>query len=263
MKLIKSSLLVAALALPLAGCEEGAATSGTSRPSASAGQSSSVSMNRLAEQGNLSPDAIRLQTMSSQLLSLEQEQKAAKDRTSSFRTQGAGLGAGAGLLAGLIACEIGGCSSAQRNQVMAIGAVGGGVAGYQMGDAQAERQNNAAQAENALQRQLQIAGQQLDKAREARALAQRVAVTNQNKLTQLQAEVTAGRATKAQLDLARADAAADAVQVQKAATTMENSTDTMKGQQPLANSRTALTKEEAATQKSYDALSKSIKNSAL
>ena len=132
-----------------------------------------------------------------------------------------------------------------------------------MGKAQAERQNQAAEAENAILRRLQIAGQQLDKAREARVLAERVVASNQSKLSRMQADVAAGRASKAQLDLVRADAAADAVQVQKVAGVMDKSVSTMKGEQRLNDSRSALSKEETATQKSYEVLSKSIRSSAL
>lgn len=264
MKLIKAGVLLAALSIALAGCEEGATSSSSgSKPSSSTGSMSSAAVTKLATQGNLSPDAIRLQTMSMQLLTLEQEQQAAKDRSASFAAQGTGLGIAGGAIAGLLACQLAGCSTAQRNQIVAAGAVGGGIAGHQMGKAQAERQNQAAEAENAILRRLQIAGQQLDKAREARVLAERVVASNQNKLSRMQADVATGRASKAQLDLARADAAADAVQVQKVAGVMDKSVSTMKGEQRLNDSRSALSKEETATQKSYEVLSKSIRSSAL
>lgn len=265
MQIIKVGLLVAALSVALAGCEEGATNGGasSSRPSSSAGSASSTAVTTLATKGNLSPDAIRLQTMSMQLLSLEQEQQAAKNRSASFAAQGTGLGIAGGALAGLVACQLADCSTAQRNRIMAAGAVGGGIAGHQMGQAQAERQNQAAAAENAMLRRLQIASQQLDKAREARAQAQRVVANNQNKLARMQADVAAGRASKAQLDMVRADAAAEAVQVQKVAGVMDKSAATMKGEQRLSDNRAALSKEEAATQKSYDVLAQSIRNSAL
>lgn len=264
MKLIKAGVLLAALSMALTGCEEGATSSSTSsKPSSSTGSVSSAAVTKLATQGNLSPDAIRLQTMSMQLLTLEQEQQAAKDRSASFAAQGTGLGIAGGAIAGLLACQLAGCSTAQRNRIVVAGAVGGGIAGHQMGEVQAERQNQAAAAENAILRRLQIAGQQLDKAREARVLAERVVASNQSKLSKMQADVAAGRASKAQLDLARADAAADAVQVQKVAGVMDKSVSTMKGEQRLNDSRSALSKEETATQKSYEVLSKSIRSSAL
>ena len=118
MKLIKAGVLLAALSMALAGCEEGAASSSTgSKPSSSTGSStgsmSSAAVTKLATQGNLSPDAIRLQTMSVQLLTLEQEQQAAKDRSASFAAQGTGLGIAGGAIAGLLACQLAGCSTAQ------------------------------------------------------------------------------------------------------------------------------------------------------
>ena len=44
---------------------------------------------------------------------------------------------------------------------------------------------------------------------------------------------------------------------------MDKSVSTMKGEQRLNDSRSALSKEETATQKSYEVLSKSIRSSAL
>lgn len=253
MNTIKAILLIGALALPLAGCVEETGSSGGS----SAGSDS------LATRGNLSPDAIRLQTASQRLLSKTEEQQAAEKRMASFRAQATALGVAAGATTGYVACEIGDCNSRQRNQTMILAAIAGGAIGNQMGGAQAQRQNDAAAVENELRRRLSLAGEQLDSARSARRLSEQVAASNQRKLASLRAEVAAGRASRSQLQMAQADARADARQIKAASSAMDKGATSMQGESQLNARRTQMTAEERATEQSYDALMRSIQNSAL
>lgn len=239
-------------ALALSGCMEN-----------TAGASGSASINSLATRGNLSPDAIRLQTSTMQLVSLEEQQRAARQRVGNFQAQGAAIGAVGGALVGALGCALAGCSDSQRNQAMLIGAGGGGALGYQQGGAQAQRQNTAAAAENAILERLKIAGQQLDTARTARGQAERVAVQHQRKLATLKTQVQSGQASKETLELARADAAADAAAIGQASGALDKSVVSVKDETRLANQQNGLTREEQATAKSYDALVSSIKSSAL
>lgn len=248
---------LAAGLLALGGCVENTGSG------SGASMASSASINTLATRGNLSPEAIRLQTMSMTLLSLEEEQQAARKRVTSFAVQGAALGAVAGGLAGALACSLQDCSDDQRNKAVAIGAVGGGALGANEGAKQAGRQNTAAARENALLRRLKVAGQQLTTARQARAQAQRVVVQNQRKLASVKAQVQAGQASKASLELARADAAADAKAVHAAVGAMDSSVDSVKDESLLNAQQNALRQEEKVTDQSYDALLASIKTSAL
>jgi hypothetical protein len=217
----------------------------------------------LATQANLSPDAIRLQSAEQRLLSLAEEQRAAADRVQSFAIQGGALGALGGAVTGYLGCTLANCDSNQRNAAAVAGAVGGGVFGANAGANQARRQNTEAARENAIRRRIQVAGQQLDSAREARRLAQNVAAQNARTLNQIRAEVAAGRRDSGDLRLARADARADAKVMQSSLRTLDRSTKSLSGEDRLSSQQARLAQEEAAVQRSYDALNASIRNAAL
>ena len=222
----------------------------------------------LATKGNLSPEAIRLLSQSEKLISLEQEQRAAARRQANFALQGGLIGGGVGALGGYFGCRLADCNDKQT-AVATVGAGAAGAAyGAKKGKEQAKRQNAAAQAENALKRRIRISANQLTTARSARQKAQRVAQYHQRKLSSLKREVKAGRATKEQLQLARADARADAQQLRKASNAMKSSSASLsqkgsKQSTQLASRKNQITNEQNATTKSYNALVDSISRSAL
>lgn len=237
---------------------------------------------KLATNASLSVEAIRLQSQSEKLLTLEQEQKAASKREADFAVQGAVIGAGVGAVGGAaLACGLASLQGRKCDESVLIpgavaGGVAGGVYGNQKGKDVAKRQNLAAKRENEMKRRLQIASKQLDTARTARKYAEAVAVQNQRKLARLKAEVKAGRAPKQALQIARADATADARQVKLAAAAIgggANSLSNVNRQQGsaqsaaeaknLANARASMTQEQAKTTAQYNALVKAINNSAL
>lgn len=249
-------LVLVAASLSLAGCVEN-----TGSTTGSSGMSSSTST--LATRGNLSPEAIRLQTMTMQLTTLEERQRAADARVASFSTQGAILGAGGGALAGMLACQLRECSDVERRNIMLGGAVAGGVVGHQAGGAQARRQNNAAEAEAALLDRIRVADDQLTTARQARAQAERVAAQNNRTLNDLKARVVSGQANRSALETARADAAADARAIEQAKTALGGGVDSVKSEPRLVSQHNSLRGEQRATDASYNALLSSIKSSAL
>lgn len=223
----------------------------------------------LATKGNLSPEAIRLLSQSEKLISLEQEQKNARKRQTDFAVQAGIIGGVLGGLAGNVTCKAANCSSNQRTAATIAGAGAGAAIGANQGKKQAQRQNAAAKAENALKRRIAISSQQLTTARAARQRAQRVAQFHQRKLSSLKREVKAGRASKESLRLAQADARADSRQIQKASRAMGSGASSL-DQRGGGKSSTTLTRRQAqmkaeqnATTKSYNALVKSMSNSAL
>jgi hypothetical protein len=220
----------------------------------------------LATQGNLSADAIKLQTQTERLLTLEQEQSAARKRQSNFTMQGAVIGAGLGALLGNFTCN--NCSDAERKQRMIQGAVLGGGGGAIAGNAQANQQNDAASAENELRRRITLASDQLTAARTARSQAEQIAKTNKQRLAKVRSDVAAGRATQAQLDVARADAQADASQVLSASRAMNGSAKSMDQSgngisQDLKNIQISFKNEESKTNAAYNLLIESTANSPL
>lgn len=252
MKFIKKLAVVAVLATPLAACVEDAS-----------GIGSGVT---LATRGNLSPEAIRLQSASQKLISLEQQQRNAAQRSRDFAVVGAVIGGTIGAAFGGIACRIdNSCNTtAERNRNIAAGAVVGATGGAVAGKAQADRQNEAAAAENAIRRRLEIASSQLTEARNARRQAQAVLRVHQRKLASLTADVRAGRATQAELTTARADARADAAQTQRAVSALEGSSKSMTSKDASLNRRKSqLDQELVATSSAHNALLKSISDSAL
>lgn len=265
MKFIRIAAVLAALSVALSGL-----------PPAAFAQS------RLATNASLSVEAIRLQSQSEKLMTLEQEQRAARKRESDFAVQGTMIGAGVGAAGGAaLACGIAALSGRKCDeQVLIGGAVAGGVAGgiygNQKGKEVAQKQNLAAKRENEMKRRLQIASKQLDTARTARKYAEAVAVQNQRKLAKLKAEVKAGRASKQQLAIARADATADAQQIKLAAAAMGGSANSLTNaskQQTssqsaaeaknLSNAQKTLTVEQKKTMAQHNALVKAINQSAL
>ena len=235
----------------------------------------------LATNGSMSVEAIRLQSSSEKLLSLEQEQEAARKRLADYGVQGAAIGAVAGAAAGAgLAClaqqlQNRDCEGAALAAGAAVGGVAGGVYGNTKGKDVARTQNTAASKENAIKRRLQVASQQLDTARLARRQAEAVAAQNQRNLAKLKADVAAGRATKAQLQMAREDARADANQVRKAAANMGSGAKSLDsggkaGQvqsasqtKTLNNASAQMQQEQAKTTAQYNALVQAISNSAL
>ncbi|MCA8879443.1 MAG: hypothetical protein KDA73_05645 [Rhodobacteraceae bacterium] len=235
----------------------------------------------LATNGNLSVEAIRLQSSSERLLTLEQEQDAATKRLADFGVQGAAIGAGVGAAAGAgLACltaKIQGrnCDTGTMVVAGAAGATAGGVYGYQKGQQVAQTQNTAASKENAIRRRLQVASQQLTTARAARQQAEAVVAQNQRKLAKLKADVAAGRATKAQLDLARSDARADAQQVKLASASLGSGANSLQSKGNVASAQSAsqtaklnanssaMAQEKARVDAQYAALQQAIKESAL
>ena len=236
---------------------------------------------RLATNASLSVEAIRLQSASEKLLTLEQEQNAARKREADYAVQGAVLGGVAGAATGVaLACGVAALQGRRcdENTMIAGGATGavvGGTYGHQKGKQVARTQNDAAKRENEIKRRLQIAGKQLDTARAARAQAEKVAAMNIARLKQTRAAVAAGKASKKQLQVARADATANSQQIRTAAATMGSGAGSLasdrkasaaqsKSQsQSLQNARATMTNEQAKTTKSYNALVKAINKSAL
>lgn len=222
----------------------------------------------LATRGNLSPDAIRLLSHSEKLISLEEEQRAASRRQANFALQGGLIGGGIGAAGGYFTCKLANCDDKQTTAATVGGGVLGATVGAKKGKEQAQRQNAAAKAENELKRRIQISANQLTEAQNARRKAQLVAQYHQRKLSDLKRKVKAGQASKEQLQLARADARADAVQLKKASNAMKKSSDSLsqKGSKPsrqLESRQRQLSSEQNATTKSYNALIDSISRSAL
>lgn len=237
--------------------------------------------NQLATNASLSVEAIKLQSQSEKLLTLEQEQRAARKRESDFAMQGRVIGAGLG--AGLGAAAACGFKAAQGRKCdkgdMIAGGIGGGLIGQEIGgrkgEGVAKKQNLAAERENEMKRRLQIASKQLDTARTARKYAEAVAVKNQRKLAKLKAEVKAGRASKQQLAIARADAIADAQQVKAASTAMGSGAASLSNaskqkaksqsaaDKNLGNAQASMVAEAKKTDAQYNALVKAINQSAL
>lgn len=235
----------------------------------------------MATNGSLSVEAIRLQASSEKLLTLEQEQEAARKRLANYGVQGAAIGAAVGAAAGAgLACLTqrmagGDCDAT----TMAVGATAGGVAGGVYGNKKgkdvAQAQNEAAGKENAIKRRLQVASQQLDTARTARQQAEQVAALNQKKLARLKADVAAGKATRGQLEMARADAKADANQIRKASASMGSSAGSLGSNdgaaqaqgasrtKTLNNASATMQQEQARTNAQYNALVTAINESAL
>lgn len=237
---------------------------------------------RLATNASLSVEAIKLQSQSERLMSLAEEQRAARKREADFAVQGTVIGAGVGAAGGAaLACGLAALSGRKcDDQVLIGGAVAGGVAGGVYGNRKgtetAQRQNNAAARENEMKRRLQIASKQLDTARTARQYAEAVAVQNQRKLAKLKAEVRAGRASRQQLAIARADATADAKQIKLAAAAMGGSAESLGNtnkqqttaqsaaeRKNLGNAQKTLTAEQKKTMAQHNALVKAINQSAL
>lgn len=226
----------------------------------------------LASNASLSVDAIRLQSQSEQLLSLAQEQKAATERYSTYAAQGAGIGAVLGGLGGALT----GCLATYRNgrcdegttlAGAGVGAAGGAVIGYGQGQNIADEQSNAAAAENAMRRRLQVASQQLSTAQSARQRAEAIAYQTEGKLAALKREVLAGRATKAQLAAARTDAKADAEQVRYAAAATKSSSGAIdasgSGAQQLGNAQNAMRNEATLIDQQYNDMMRAIGDSAI
>lgn len=235
----------------------------------------------MATNGSLSVEAIRLQASSEKLLTLEQEQEAARKRLANYGVQGAAIGAAVGAAAGAgLACLTqrmagGDCDAT----TMAVGATAGGVAGGVYGNKKgkdvAQAQNEAAGKENAIKRRLQVASQQLDTARTARQQAEQVAALNQKKLARLKADVAAGRASRSQLEMARADAKADANQIRKASASMGSSAGSLGSNdgaaqaqgasrtKTLNNASATMQQEQARTNAQYNALVTAINEFAL
>lgn len=252
MGLFKRLLIVFALTVPLAACVEGTSGSGVN----------------LATRGNLSAEAVRLQSNSERLLSLEQQQENAARRTSDFTAQAAVIGGLLGAVAGRVSCNMGNCSQAEQRNRMLLGAGAGAVGGGVMGNNQAQRQNQAAARENALRQRIQISSAQLTTAREARQRAESIARSHQRNLAKLKADVAAGRATQAQLATARADAQADARQLQRASRAMKTGSDSLSQSGGATNStltraKSRMTSEGNATTRAYNSLVNSISNAAL
>lgn len=236
---------------------------------------------RLATNASLSVEAIKLQSASEKLLTLEQEQRAARDRERNFAMQGAALGVAGGAVAGAAIACVGAALQGRRcNEDTMIagavpGAVAGGVYGHQKGKQVARTQNVAAARENEIKRRLQIAAKQLDTARLARQQAERVAAQNVAKLKQMRAAVLAGKASKQQLQIARADANADAKQIRAAAAAMGGGANSLRSSsqatqaqsrseaQSLQNAQGHMTNEQARTTTQYNTLVKAINASAL
>lgn len=219
---------------------------------------------RLATNASLSAEAIQLQSASERLLTLEELQNAAGDRERSYAMQGAVLGGVGGAALGVgVACGMAALQGREYDEnTMIVAGVGraaaGGANGYRTGREVAQTQSHAAARETELKRRLQIAGQQLDTARQARRDAEAVVAENQRKLASPKAEVAAGRASKEQLDIARADARADADQIRAAVSSMGGSAASLSSdpsvaqtqsasQASLRNAQAALTREQQLT----------------
>ncbi|MBB5222827.1 hypothetical protein HNP73_002763 [Amaricoccus macauensis] len=264
-----TSLILCAVAITgaIAGCT----------PTGGAGPVSS----RLASNSSLSVEAIHLQSASEKLLTLEQQQVAARDRERSFAVQGTlvggvlGAGLGAGLACGIEALRGRECSDGEMIAGGVGGAAVGGKIGYDKGTQVARDQNAAADRENEIRRRLQVAGEQLSTARTARISAEKVAAQNIARLRQMQAAVAAGTASKEQLMMARADASADAQQIHAAAAAMgsgagslASSSKATAAQSPsqagsLQNAQHTMTAEQSKTAAQYNVLIEAINNSAL
>jgi hypothetical protein len=219
-----------------------------------------------ATKGNLSPEAIRLQSQSAKLVSLAEEQSAAKKRLSGYAGQGAVVGAGIGALAGALLCAQ--CSSADRNLMMVSLAAAGAGVGSAAGKQQADTQNTAAAAENTLRRRIQLSDAQLTETQSARARAEKIVRENQNRLAKLQKDVKAGRASQEELALARADARADAGQILAASKAMSRSASSMdqdgnKTSTQIKQRQKAVEQEQNRTAQAHEALVDSLSKSAL
>lgn len=236
-----------------------------------------LAQSSLATRGSLSVEAIRIQSAAEKLQSLEDQQKQFTKRTSDYRKQGIAIGVGVGAAAGYGACMLAKgrkCSAGEAAPYMIAGAAGGGTLGNKKGGEIAETQNVAQARENDLKKRIAIASQQLSTAQSARKRSEAVLAQHQRQLVKLKRDVAAGRASKASLQQARANAAADAQIVKVAMTEMRSSAvslntdkETQQGNpqysRKLADSQQKLAREEAATRAQYNALVNEINNSAL
>ncbi|MEE2950484.1 MAG: hypothetical protein VYD57_04410 [Pseudomonadota bacterium] len=232
------------------------------------------SVSSLATNGNLSVEAIRIQSASETLMSYQAEQKSFRERETSFAVQGGILGAGAGAALGvgarcLLAGIAGGrCSKEDMIVAGVAGAAAGGVYGANKGREVAQRQNAYAKRENVVKRRIALASRQLSTAETARRRAESVLASNRRKLARLRKDVAAGRATRDQLATARADAAADAEQIRLAAQAMDSSADSLSSSESdigrrLAGPRRGIQSAQSKTQYAYSQLVSEIGKSAL